>query len=330
MSDYLSGMKSPDNLPSFTKPVTWGGPGLVDFDFDALAKELDRTRDFSRVGIIYSNGISEWLVRPSRRIATPNQTTVSHVIVTKVNDISPQNAAKAVTKTLQTPSLTTEITSTAISCGALVATAFIAVSATLVIPFTAEATGIIAGIMTAGTVATSFQCAVGVGLLFAMGYGYEENVAWLDSQDWYTSTMTALDIISIAGASVALRSTIKAYMAMKTGSSAKALDWLRTLSRHERKRITIEIIRNRNPGISNDGIKVLIKAGAYPGRYPTEALQKSLQNELIKAFNNASAFAGSAVSGTIRNPQNLPKTGQFVIGLIQSFSLAGSRWIKDV
>ncbi|EKY3246211.1 hypothetical protein RBA21_003615 [Cronobacter dublinensis] len=325
MSDYLTGMNTPDNLPRFDKPVTWGGPGVVDFNFDALAKELDRTHDFSNVGIIYSNGISDWLVRPSRRIATPNQTTVSHVIVTKVNDTSPQTAARAITKPLQAPSLTTEITSTAISCGALVATAFIAVSATLVIPFTAGATGIIAGIMTAGTVATGFQCAVGVGRLFAIGYGYEENVAWLDSQEWYTSTMTALDVISIAGASVALKSTIKAYMTMKAGSSAKALDWLRTLSRHERKRITIEIIRNRNPGISNDGIKALIKAGAYPGRYPTEAIQKSLQYELIKAFNNASAFAGSAVSGTIRNPQNLPKAGQFVIGLIQSFSLAGSR-----
>jgi len=179
--------------------------------------------------------------------------------------------------------------------------------------------------MTAGTVATGFQCAVGVGRLFAIGYGYEENVAWFDSQDWYTSTMTALDVISLAGASVGLRSTIKAYMAMKAGSSSKALDWLRTLSRHERKRITIEIIRNRNPGISNDGIKALIKAGAYPSRFPTEALQKSLQYELIKAFNNASAFAGSAVSGTIRNPQNLQNTGKFVVGIIQSISLAGSR-----
>ncbi|EOC0210073.1 hypothetical protein ACOJCK_000755 [Cronobacter dublinensis] len=277
MSDYLTGMNTPDNLPRFDKPVTWGGPGVVDFNFDALAKELDRTHDFSNVGIIYSNGISDWLVRPSRRIATPNQTTVSHVIVTKVNDTSPQTAARAITKPLQAPSLTTEITSTAISCGALVATAFIAVSATLVIPFTAGATGIIAGIMTAGTVATGFQCAVGVGRLFAIGYGYEENVAWLDSQEWYTSTMTALDVISNAGASVALKSTIKAYMTMKAGSSAKALDWLRTLSRHERKRITIEIIRNRNPGISNGGIKALIKAGAYPVRYPTEAIQKSLQ-----------------------------------------------------
>lgn len=84
MSDYLSGMNAPNNLPSFDKPVTWGGPGTVDFNFHALAKELDRTRDFNRVGIIYSNGVNDWLVRPSRRIATPNETNVSHVIITKV------------------------------------------------------------------------------------------------------------------------------------------------------------------------------------------------------------------------------------------------------
>ncbi|EOI3510188.1 hypothetical protein ACNKCJ_001404 [Cronobacter dublinensis] len=38
MSDYLTGMNTPDNLPRFDKPVTWGGPGAIDFNFDALAK----------------------------------------------------------------------------------------------------------------------------------------------------------------------------------------------------------------------------------------------------------------------------------------------------
>ena len=31
-----------------------------------------------------------------------------------------------------------------------------------------------------------------------MTNGYEDHVAWLDSQDWYVATSTALDILSLA------------------------------------------------------------------------------------------------------------------------------------
>lgn len=321
MSDYLPGRNTADNLPSFNTPQTWGGPGPVDFDFHALAKQLDCTRNFNQVGIIYSNGVSQWLVRPSRRIANPAQSTVTHVIVTKVSNTSPQAAAQATSKVIQAPSLTTEITSTAMSCGAMVATVVLAMTSTFFIPFTAAATGYIAGVMIAGSIATGAQCFIGAGRLFLINQGNEDNVAWLDSQGWYTATVTALDLISLAGAGAGLKKTLDLYLIMKSSSSAKAIEWLKGLSRPERKRITIEIIRARNPGISNEGVKALIKAGAYPTRYPAEALQKSLQYELMKAVTDSSAFAGSAFSGTLRNPQNVQKSGQYVFGLIQSFSV---------
>jgi len=320
MSDYLPG-RSAESLPAFNRPQTWGGPGPVDFDFHALAKQLDCTRDFNQAGIIYSNGVTQWLVRPSRRIANPAQSTVTHVIITKVSNISPPAAAQATARTIQAPSLATEITSTAMSCGAMVTTVVLAVTSTLFIPFTAAATGYIAGVMIAGTIATGVQCFIGAGRLLLINTGHEDDVAWLDSQGWYTSTVTALDLISLAGAGAGLKKTVDIYRMMKSSSSAKAIEWLKGLSRHERKRITIEIIRARNPGISNDGIKALMKAGAYPTRYPAEALQKSLQYELMKAVTDSSAFAGSAFSGTLRNPQNVQKSGQYVFGLIQSFSV---------
>lgn len=104
-------------------------------------------------------------------------------------------------------------------------------------------------------------------------------------------------------------------------SSAEALSWLRGLSRVERKRLTYEIIRNENPGISNSGIKAAIEMGHYPKRFPSEVLQRTLQRELMQVIVNSSAFAGGGISGTVRNPHNLKKTGQYVIGIIQSFSL---------
>lgn len=105
---------------------------------------------------------------------------------------------------------------------------------------------------------------------------------------------------------------------MKASSSAKAINWLKTLSRAERKRITEEIIRAQNPGISNGGIRAAMKAGVYPKRYPAEAIQKSLQRELTSALVNSSAFAGSALTGTLKNPQNIVQSEKYIIGVIQS------------
>ncbi|MGR4048257.1 hypothetical protein [Kosakonia cowanii] len=66
-----------------------------------------------------------------------------------------------------------------------------------------------------------------------------------------------------------------------------------------------------------------MKAGIYPKRYPSEALQILLQRELMNAITNSSAFFGSALSGTIKNPQNVIQSGKYVIGLIQSFASSG-------
>lgn len=313
--------QSSNNLPDYNIARRLGMVSADDIDFNALANRLDCTRDFSQVGIIYSDGLAQWLVRPSRRYASSNQSNVSHVVITKVNATTPQVATKSLTDTLSKPSLANEITSTAMSCGAAVVTGILALTSTMSVPLTAGATGVIAGVITAGTVATTFQCVIGIGRLVTISEGNEDTVAWLDTQDWYVATTTALDVVSLAGAGAGLKSTIETYKLMKSTSSSGVLKWLKTLSRSERKRITQEIIRAQNPGISNGGIKAAIQMGGYPKRFPTEAIQKSLQRELTNALINTSAFAGSALTGTIRNPQNIKQTYNYVVGIIQSISL---------
>ncbi|MBW1212939.1 hypothetical protein KYI92_05930 [Pantoea allii] len=310
-----------NNLPDYGLGRRMGLVSADDIDFTALANRLDCTRDFSQVGIIYSDGREQWLVRPSRRYASPNRSSVSHVVITKVNTTTPQVAAKSLTDTLSKPSLANEITSTAMSCGAALVTGILALTSTASVPLTAGATGVIAGVIIAGTAATTFQCVIGLGRLMTISEGNEDVVAWLDTQDWYVATTTALDIVSLAGAGAGLKSTIETYKLMKSTSSSGVLKWLKTLSRSERKRITQEIIRAQNPGISNGDIKAAIQMGSYPKRFPTEAIQKSLQRELTNALINTSAFAGSALTGTIRNPQNVKQTYNYVVGIIQSISL---------
>ncbi len=311
------------NLPDYSFARSLGLASGGDIDFTALANQLDCSRNFSQVGIIYSDGARQWLVRPSRRIATPNESSVSHVVVTKVN-ASSNNPVQATTNTIQSPSLATEIGSTAISCGAAILTVVLVAGAGMAIPFSGGTSTAVAAVITAGGVATGIQCANGLGRLSLIAMNHDNYVAWLDSQEWYTATNTALDMISLAGAAAGLKSAALTYRLLNRSTTESLLSLLQKMGRADRARLTEEIIRIRNPGISNSGIKAAMKAGVYPKRYPTEALQLLLQRELMNAVANSSAFVGSAISGTIRNPQNIAQSGKYIFGLIQSFSFTGS------
>ncbi|WP_039056242.1 hypothetical protein [Enterobacter sp. Bisph1] len=314
-----------NNLPDYGFARSLGLASGDDFDFSSLAKQLDCSRNFNHAGIIYSDGAQQWLVRPSRNIATEHQSTVSHVIVTRINSQpSAYNATRALNNTIQTPSLANEITSTAISCGAAVVTGVLAIGAGVAVPLTAGASGVVAAIITAGTLATVAQCVIGLSRITLIATDHDDVVTWLDSESWYMTTSTALDLISLAGAGVGLKSTIETYKLMKASTSSNVITWLKSLSRAERRRITEEIIRAQNPGISNTGMKAAMRAGFYPKRYPSDALQRALQRELTAAVINTSAFAGSAMTGTLRNPQNIKSSARYAIGLIQSFSFIGT------
>lgn len=94
-----------NNLPDYGFARSLGLTSGNDFDFKALANQLDCSRDFNHAGIIYSDGSQQWLVRPSRNIAQENKSTVTHVIVTRINaQPSAYNATKALNHTIQTPS----------------------------------------------------------------------------------------------------------------------------------------------------------------------------------------------------------------------------------
>lgn len=141
----LPGQPSPDNtLPGYDLSRSLGNQTGADIDFKKLAEQLDCMRNFYNVGIIFDDGRQRWLVRPSRRIADANQSTVSHVVISKVPDIKQHSAEKAVVAALTAPSLATEITSTGFACGAMIVTLVMAFGAGAAVPMTAGGSGVIA------------------------------------------------------------------------------------------------------------------------------------------------------------------------------------------
>ncbi|EKM7811511.1 hypothetical protein PVN64_003991 [Klebsiella aerogenes] len=298
-----------------------GNTSGSDFDFRALGSALDCTRDFNQVGIIFNDGRMSYLVRASRCYANPSRNQITHVIVTKLNRRDTYSSEQSIKKSISEPSLSSEISSTALSCGGALLTAGVFIIGTGATAVTAGASSAFAILGYAGAVATTAQCINGVIRLWDIEFNNSALTGWLDSEDWYTSTSTALDVISLASAAGALLDVLKTYKSMKAISSLEAKKWLKAWPRQDRARLTELIIKTQNPGISNKEIKALIRAGVYPKRYPIEPVQKELKKQLISALSSMTAFSGSAVSGVIGSPGSLKKTGDYVIGTIQSFAI---------
>jgi hypothetical protein len=148
--------------------------------------------------------------------------------------------------------------------------------------------------------ATSAQCANSI-LRSADVFVHDgEWAAWLDSLEFYNWAMDALDVVSVAGAAAAGAATVRAALAVRRATGRSFVDILRSLSRAERKRLTRELIQMQKPGISNQAMKTLIRAGTFPARFSAAQISQGLFGELRDAISATMAFGSSAVSGTIK------------------------------
>lgn len=184
-------------------------------------------------------------------------------------------------------------------------------------PFTGGTSSAVAYLGYAGMAASVLQCGNGLYRVNKLYDGKGDELAQLDSEQWYIATSTVLDVISLASAGAALKEATMTYRAMRRISARKATEWLKSMPRSERKRLTENIIRAENPGISNNVLKEMVKNGLYPKRYPTEAIQNGLRQQLHSALNNALTFVGSGISGTLSAPVNVKTTGQYFVGIMQ-------------
>ena len=317
----LPGMNPETNLPGYDY-ARMAGLGAADFDFKALGSAMDCNREFAQAGIIYSDGAQRYLVRSGQRHPNGQSGIVTHVIVTKANSQpSTSSVGKSLTDALTSTSMGTELASTVLYWGAMIITGGVMLAGPAATPLTAGGSGVLVAIGYAGTLATGLQCVNGLYRIYDLVENGGGNVAWLDTQEWYVATSTSLDVISLASAGGALKEAVTTWRAMKSISSLKATEWLKNYPRQDRARLTELIIRAQNPGISNKEIKALIRAGLYPKRFPTGPVQVELTRQLGQVVTSAAALAGSAVSGVIAAPSNLPRTGKYIIGTIQSLAV---------
>jgi len=194
-----------------------------------------------------------------------------------------------------------ELGGAALSCGAAFFSWVVVIGSGAAAPISGGTSAAVTVLAWSAAGATSLQCGNSVYRAFnETEYGDQAINDYLDSEQWYQSTTTALDVISVLGVVASAGATLRVVLNLKKASSKSFKEILKGLNRHERKRLTEEIIRSQNPGISNKTLKALVRSGAYPARYSQLILTQSLKLQLKDAVGAALSFSGSATTGVIR------------------------------
>lgn len=281
-----------------------------------LLGRIDRIPGLRNTRVMYFDGAIMTELRPHPPLCMEKYKTV---IIRKLHDASEATNVQHPQTSKQTESVFyNELLSTGLSCGAAVLSWIVVGGSSAAIPVSGGTSTAITVLAYGAATASSLQCGNSAYRLFnETDYGDPSINRWLDSQDWYNHTTTALDVISVTGGIASAGATLKTVLQLnKSGTPFK--EAIKGLSRQERKRLTEEIIRANNPGISNRILKSLVAAGKYPKRFKNIDISNTLRLQLKDAIGASLSFAGSTSGGVIRDPQRIPN---FIIGIIEEFDV---------
>ncbi len=259
-------------------------------------KRIDATPELVGAGVIYTDGVVAVKLRPFKPICNINPV---YVVLKEVPPIQRQRELQSELESSSRNSrLLGETVGFGLSCGAAVLSWIVVAGASAVVPVSGGASTAIVVLTYAAAVASTAQC---VNSVVRTGFEITDPRTndWLDSQEWYTTTVTTLDVVSVSGAVASGFATIRVVMTARAATGRPFIDILKGQSRAERKRLTEEIIRINHPGISNGALKALVRSNAYPKRYSAIRITEALKLQVKEAIGATLSFTGSGTAGTV-------------------------------
>jgi hypothetical protein len=231
-------------------------------------------------------------------------------------DLLPTNAEVQKTKDQR---FHAELVNLGISCGG----ALLSWVTTIVSGAAAPVTGGLSLIITFSTGAATYagigQCGVAAFRVGAELYNPQVNID-MDNWEIYQLIATGMDVVGLAGALGSAASITKAVYILKGSTGKSMVDIIKGLSRQERKRLTEEILRSTNPGLSNTKMKMMRLAKPALKRFTPKAVSDGIRKQLMDAVGAMGNVGGSALSGTINQAFSGPD-GDYIVGLVSAYEL---------
>ncbi len=272
---------------------------LAEIDTAKLFHKVDKIYELAGARIVYlDHELTDVVLRERQPGCHKNPLTLV------LRESPPAVEAKQFAATLKTDQresqLVGEIVGMTLSCSAAVLSWVVIIGSLSAIPISGGISTAITYLGYSAAAASTAQCTNSI-----VRTGLELTAAqkkdWLDSQEWYQNTSLALDAISLAGVGASAVTVAKVLKSYKGATSRPLVEILKSMPRHERKRMTQEIIRLNHPNVSNSVMKTLIAAGKYPQRYAQSQISSAIALKAKEALSASISFLGSSTTGVSRS-----------------------------
>lgn len=283
------------------------------FDVQEFLKELDKTRDYVGVRVVYFDGAT----MSELRVGPPMCETglLAVVIRTGGKGAIPTQAEIAEARDKR---FNAELLNLGLSCGGAIISWIVAASATGAAPFTGGSSLIVTNLSATAGWLGAVSCVNAGYRLYNAKYDSGQN-DWLDNQWWYTSASTAIDAISLAGAGVSAAAIIRMVKIAKVSTGKSIVEILKGLSRQERRKLTQEVLRMQNPGADIAELEAMAQRGIFPKRFSNADISRDAKKQLLDAVGAVAGFTGSATGGIISKAIPKGPPGELSFGVVNAF-----------
>jgi hypothetical protein len=282
------------------------------FDPEFFMRELDKRPDLAGCRVVYYEDAIMSTLRPGPPLS--REDLVAVVVRKGGKELIPTSAEIQKARDAR---FHAELLNLGISCGGALLAWVGTIVSTGAAPVTGGLSLIITATTTAATVAGYLQCGVAVARVGTTLYDPSLTVD-VDNSDWYPVFSNIMDAVGLIGVAGTTAQVSKAVLLMKGATGKPFLEILKGLSRQEKKRLTEEILRSTNPGLSNAKMKLLQLAKKAPVRYPPKAISDGVRKQLMDSIGAVGNVTGSATGGLIKSAMS-DSNEEYIVGLVSAY-----------
>ncbi|MFV9654083.1 NAD synthetase [Pseudomonas sp. NY15366] len=290
MSDYLIGLRNTPSQMLARQRIE------AMIDLRKLYAAIDADPAISGAGVVYID--AKFNVVTLREFTPICSIRPKRIIIREAQrNVSPQQFVQQVQSNPRESRLVAESVNTSLACAGAVLGWIAIIGGTAIVPFTGGASLVITAIGVSAAAASTAQCGIGTMRVINEINDPTRNDE-LDSEEWYQNMSRALDVVSLAGVA-STGATILRVMNMRKAMTGRS--WyqsLRGLSRQERRRLTSEILENRNPALTPALRKALQRSGELPKRFSTSEISSALAINIRDALSVGTGLLGSGMVQT--------------------------------
>jgi hypothetical protein len=286
-------------------------------DLKAFIAEVDKRKELFGARIVYFDGGTMSVLRQGPPMC---QSGLLALVIRKGGkELIPTSSEVAEARDKR---FNAELLNLGFSCGGAILSYVVVAGSAGLAPVTGGSSLIVTHLSAASGIAAGAQCVM-AGVRMINEYRRPQANVEMDDETWYKWFSGVTDGISLAGAVVSGAQTLRMVSILKNSTRKSALEVLKGLSRQERRKLTEELIRVNNPGISDQEIKVLMSRNILPNklsrRYSNDQIAKAVRKQLLDAVDAAMDFASSSTNGLISQAGQTGKVGDYLFGVVNAF-----------